>query len=93
MPKGFFKLRYYGIFSSRYRKQNIETAKEILEQEAINKKEEDCQDGLQTWEKQNTVWAEILNTINNYKKPNCPACKKGRLHFAGIVYTDPSAPG
>jgi hypothetical protein len=93
LPKGFFKVRYYGIFSSRYRKQNIETAKEILEQEATNKKEEDCQDGLQTWEKQNTVWAEILNTINNYKKPNCPACKKGRLHFAGIVYTDSSAPG
>lgn len=86
LPKGFFKVRYYGIFSSRFRKLNIETAKRILNQEIEDRKEEAIEDGQQTWEKQNTVWGEILETISNYKKPNCPVCKKGRLHFAGIVY-------
>ena len=38
LPKGFFKVRYYGIFSSRYRKQNIETAKQLLEEEAGGQK-------------------------------------------------------
>jgi len=93
LPKGFFKVRYYGIFSNRYRKQNLETANDILTQEAANKKEEDQEDGLQTFDKQDTVWGELLETISNYKKPNCPACKKGRLHFAGIVHHDPYQPG
>ena len=33
LPKGFFKVRYYGIFSSRYRKQNILMCKTMLEQD------------------------------------------------------------
>jgi len=93
LPKGFFKVRYYGIFSNRYRKQNIETAKLVLKQEAMNRKEEDREDGRQTWDRQDTVWGEILQSINNYKKPNCPACRKGRLHFAGTVHPDPYQPG
>ncbi len=93
LPKGFFKVRYYGIFSSRYRKQNIETAKQLLAQEGENKKEEAMEDGNQVLEKQDTVWDGILECIKNYRKPNCPACKKGRLHFAGTVYEDPWQPG
>jgi hypothetical protein len=85
LPKGFFKVRYYGIFSSRHRKENIETAKQLLAQEAENKKEEALEDGNRVWEKQDTVWDEILKLISTCRQPNCPACKKGRLHFAGIV--------
>jgi hypothetical protein len=93
LPKGFFKVRYYGIFSSRYRKENIETAKQLLANEAEEKKEEALEDGNQVWEKQDTVWDEILETIRNYRQPNCPQCKKGRLHFAGIVHDQPYQPG
>lgn len=93
LPKGFFKVRYYGIFSSRHRKQNIEMARKLLEQEAANKKEEALEDGKQVFEKQNTVWEQILQSIQNYRQPNCPACKKGRLHFAGIVREDLLVPG
>jgi len=93
LPKGFFKVRYYGIFSSRYRKENIETAKQLLANEAEEKKEEALEDGNQVWEKQDTVWDEILETIHNYRQPNCPQCKKGHLHFAGIVYDQPYQPG
>ena len=93
LPKGFFKVRYYGIFSSRYRKENIETAKQLLAQEAETKKEEALEDGNRVLEKQDTVWDEILNLIKNHRQPNCPACKKGRLHFAGIVREVPWEPG
>jgi hypothetical protein len=85
LPKGFFKVRYYGIFSSRYRKQNIETAKWLLEQDAEIKQEEILEDGGQPLEKQDTVWNEIMELIKNHRQPNCPACKKGRLSFAGLV--------
>lgn len=93
LPKGFFKVRYYGIFSSRYRKENIETARGLLEQEAENKKEEALEDGTRVWEKQDTVWDSILEIISTSRQPNCPACKKGRLHFAGIVREVPWEPG
>jgi hypothetical protein len=85
LPKGFFKVRYYGIFSSRYRKENIETARGLLAEEAETKKEEALEDGRQIWKKQDTVWNEILGLVKNYRQPNCPACKKGRLYFAGTV--------
>lgn len=93
LPKGFFKVRYYGILSSRYRKQNIETAKQLLAKETENQKEEALEDGRQVWEKQDTVWGEILTLIKNYRQPNCPACKKGRLCFAGLVKDVPWEPG
>ncbi len=88
LPDGFFKVRYYGIFSSRNRKKNIELAKELLEQEKLQQKQEAMEDGRQVWEKQNTIWDGILESIARYKIPNCPACHKGRLHFAGIVKDD-----
>jgi hypothetical protein len=93
LPKGFFKVRYYGILSSRYRKQNIETAKQLLAQEAENQKEEALEDGNQVFKKQDTVWNEILERIRNFRQPNCPACKKGRLRFAGLVKDVPWEPG
>jgi hypothetical protein len=93
LPKGFFKVRHYGIFSSRYRKQNIETAKQLLTQETQNKQDEALEDGRQVWEKQDTVWNEILGLIKSYRQPNCPACKKGRLRFAGLVKELPWEPG
>ena len=93
LPKGFFKVRYYGIFSSRYRKQNIETAKQLLAQEGKTKKEEDMEDGRRVWEKQDTVWGQIKELIKNFRQPNCPACKKGRLRFAGLVKDVPWEPG
>lgn len=93
LPKGFFKVRYYGIFSSRHRKENIETARQLLAQETENKKEEALEDGARVWEKQDTVWDEILKLISTYRQPNCPACKRGRLHFAGIVREVPWEPG
>jgi hypothetical protein len=93
LPKGFFKVRYYGILSSRYRKQNIETAKQLLAQKTENQKEEALEDGCQVFEKQDTVWTEILESIRNFRQPNCPACKKGRLRFAGVVKDLPWEPG
>jgi len=90
LPPGFFKVRYYGLFSSRYRKKNIETAKNHLLMEKEISKEESLEDGGKVWEKHDAVWNEILQFITKYKKPNCPICKVGQLRFAGIV---PLVPG
>ena len=54
---------------------------------------ESLEDGNRVWEKQDTAWDEILKCIHNYRKPNCPVCKKGRLRFAGIVHETPRGTG
>lgn len=93
LPKGFFKVRYYGIFSSRYRKLNIATARELLIQESELLKEQDLEDGRHLWLKQDSIWDEIRDKIKAYKKPNCPLCKKGNMVFAGIVHPVHCVPG
>lgn len=88
LPKGFLKVRYYGIFSSRNRKENIELAKRLLAGETETQTGEALEDGLRVWQKQGTVWDEISQAIRNYRQPNCPVCKKGRMRFAGIVHSN-----
>ncbi len=77
LPKGFFKVRYYGIFANVHRQANI--AKAHLMQEQQQEKTEAIEDGRQTWEKQDTVWKQIMQQINTAIKCNCPVCKKGRM--------------
>ena len=93
LPAGFFKVRYYGMFSNRYRKENISLAKEHLKEQKDMSRQEALEDGRQIWEKQNTVWDEILKMIQNQKKSNCPKCKKGYLMFAGMVPPEKFNPG
>jgi hypothetical protein len=85
LPKGFFKVRYYGIFTNSRRKVNIAKAKELLREEKTDRDIEDLEDGNCVWEKQDTVWTKIMDDIKRHSKMNCPVCKKGRMRFAGIV--------
>ena len=85
LPKGFFKVRYYGIFANTHRKENIAKAKVFLSEEKSEQDWEDLEDGKPIWEKQNTIWTIIMDDIKRLSKLNCPVCKKGRMHFAGIV--------
>lgn len=92
LPQGFFKVRYYGIFTNRYRKENIQNAKKLLKQEQELRLEEAIEDGKNVLIKRYSIWDELLKTTQEYRKPNCPCCKKGYLHFAGIVPADNRAP-
>lgn len=85
LPQGFFKVRYYGIFANAHRKENIALANKLLTEEKVGQRQEDIEDGKQTWQKQDTIWDEIMERIKGYSKFNCPACKKGRMRFAGLV--------
>ena len=85
LPEGFQRIRYYGIFTNRIRKENIHKAKECIQAEEALRDEQRQEDGQRPWEKQDSVWEEILQKILTWKKPNCPSCKQGRLVFAGQV--------
>jgi hypothetical protein len=93
LPRGFFKVRYYGIFSSRYRKENLSASKKLLLEQQDVQCQEAIEDGIPIFQKQDTVWMEILNRIQAYQKPNCPKCRQGRPRFAGIVPCEIPDPG
>lgn len=85
LPKGFFKVRYYGIFANVHRKANLERANYYLTQQNLDKNQESLEDGNQFWEKQDTVWTAIMQDIKTQSQFNCPVCKKGHMRFAGMV--------
>jgi hypothetical protein len=85
LPKAFLKVRYYGIFANRYKKENIAAIKNILEQDKQLQDTEDLEDGRLVWQKQDTIWNEIFLMIKKYKKANCPCCGIGRMMFAGLI--------
>ena len=91
LPKGFFKVRYYGIFANTHRKENVAKAKAFLSEEKSEQDQEDFEDGNSIWEKQDTIWSKIMDDIKRHSKLNCPVCKKGRMRFGGIVSQVPVA--
>jgi hypothetical protein len=86
LPKGFMKIRYYGIFANRGRAANIAIARQLLAEQQANREQEDLDDGFTVWQKQDSVWDSIWEEIQKHSKFNCPACKQGRMLFAGIVH-------
>ncbi|MCP4140879.1 MAG: hypothetical protein GY755_11415, partial [Chloroflexi bacterium] len=89
LPKRFLQVRYYGIFTNTRRKENIKKAKEFLAEEQEGQKQEDIEDGKQVWEKQDTIWTEIMEEIKKHLKLNCPVCKKGRMRFVSVIPYEP----
>jgi len=92
LPKGFSKVRYYGILANVHRKANVEKAKAYLMAEQQEEKLEAIEDGKQTWEKHDTVWSEIMQQIKTAIQCNCPVCRKGRMRFSGMVSLKPGIP-
>jgi hypothetical protein len=84
LPKTFLKVKYYGIFANRNKKENIAAIKNILQQDKLQDIE-DIEDGRQVWLKHNTIWDEIFLMIKKYKKASCPWCGIGRMIFAGLI--------
>ena len=74
LPSGFFKIRYYGIFSNRIRKKTTELCRKILNKlnDNISKIVEDCKD--------------ILTEIVGENKNICSCCKKGNMQIISTYY-------
>ncbi len=63
LPQRFLKVRYYGIFTNTRRKENIKKAYELVAEEQEGQKQEDIEAGKQVWEKQETIWTEIMGQL------------------------------
>ena len=71
LPNGFFKIRYYGIFSNRIRKKMTDICRKILN--FTNKKISEIK----------VEWEEILG---ERRKNICPCCGNGKMEMISIYH-------
>lgn len=72
LPDNFYKIRYYGILSSRNKKTKLTQCMRILEVKESNAEE--------TGASKN--WKEILYELTGIDVMRCPECKQGRMILA-----------
>jgi hypothetical protein len=72
LPKGFCKIRYYGIFASRSGPAIFHKCKEIMKYITPKPK------------LMNLSWQEILLLVHKIDITLCPACKKGKMTLISV---------
>jgi predicted Zn-ribbon and HTH transcriptional regulator len=81
LPRGFFKIRYYGILANRNRRTHLELCKQLLQ----------VADKIAR-EAQKLSWDEILRELFGIDVWRCPACGKARLARRPLLAFDNLAP-
>jgi hypothetical protein len=75
LPKGFTKIRHYGLMASSNAKTKLETARRLLE--ANNSADADEGDSHPDADEQ--LWEEMLLELTGSDASLCPCCKVGKL--------------
>ena len=79
LPAGFFKVRYYGIFSSRNRKTKLLRCRKILDEPLFE-------------EKNIIDWRNLFFQLTGIDLCVCPKCKTGRMCTIPILYKGDHSP-
>lgn len=69
LPKGFVRIRHFGLLGSRYKKDNIDLIRRL----------QDAARGLEKIAKAKENWQELLKRLTGINVSRCPACKTGEL--------------
>lgn len=81
LPKGYFKIRYYGLLSSRNLNTNLELCKRLLEVAAKIAEQTD-----------KLGWDEMMFELFGIDVWLCPECHKGRLVLKHMIAKNSHAP-
>jgi len=71
LPKGFVRMRHYGIFASKNKAIDLNKAKHDF--------------GQPLWQKTKLSWKEIALTKLNINPDVCPKCKSGLMEVIGSI--------
>jgi hypothetical protein len=82
LPKNFYKIRYYGIWSSRNRKTKLKKCQEILQYNPDSDLAESASLG----------WEDLLYELTGIDARLCPKCQKGRMVTIEILPKMKAAP-
>jgi len=81
LPKGYFKIRYYGLLSSRNLGTNLELCKRLLNVAAKIAEQAD-----------KLSWDELMFELFGIDVWLCPRCQKGRLVLKHMIAKNSHAP-
>lgn len=73
LPGGFFRIRYFGFLSSRFKKERLAQCRKVLN------------DKSKRTQNQNISWQERLLKLTGINYLICPQCGKGRMCFTEII--------
>ena len=79
LPKGFHKIRYYGLLATRNRKTKLNQARKLLGQQPLQKP-------------QKLPWYLILEKVMGINPFQCPKCQKGRMKQVQLILPNQRAP-
>ena len=82
LPRGFYKIRYYGILSNRRRKTKLEQCKKVLR--SCNSLENNSSPSID--------WIELLLELTGIDLRICPVCNKGRMRSKEMIVSLHYAP-
>ena len=70
LPRGFVRIRYYGLLANRTRKANLERARKLLKARPSPEPTRDTRE----------PWDELLQRLRGADPLRCPRCSEGKLH-------------
>jgi len=78
LPKGFVRMRHYGILASRNKAKELNIAK--------------AEFGLKAWEKQTIPWEEVAASRLGIIAGACPKCHCGKMEIIDIILPERGPP-
>jgi hypothetical protein len=76
VPKGFMRIRYFGLLANRHRKHKLQQCREILGVPPASAALESCSDALVS---------DKENRQGDASSTTCSACGEGRMKTVAIV--------
>ena len=79
LPNKFVRIRYYGLFANRYRKQNLADCRKLLD------------DGYQMVSpaKPKPEWNQLVESWTGINPLCCPICQQGQMVRIQLVFPNP----
>ena len=79
LPRGFVRIRHYGILASRNKSTELNQAKASLSAPA--------------WEPVKLSWLEVTANRLNYQVGGCPICKTNTMETVKVILPERGPPG
>jgi hypothetical protein len=90
LPKGFVRIRHYGLLAPRNAKTKLEIARQLILQ--TNPEDRHHQPSLKQNEQSNKAWQELIKELTGLDLHTCPKCGKGtlvRIRLDFLTYLKP----
>lgn len=75
LPQGFVRIRHFGFLANRYKKQNIQKCRELIDNLPADRR------GLQASEVPEKTTQQLMLDLTGIDISICPCCKKGTLRI------------